>query len=73
MIGFLKIALIVMLFVFLFKLVKLIARYRSSSKQTLSDLENQQQGETEQFDDVEDADYKEIPPEKKKESEDNEV
>ena len=73
MTGILKIVLVVFLVVFILRLVKLIANYRSSSRQTLSDLENQQQGETEQFGDVEDADYKEIPPENKKESEDNEV
>ena len=73
MTGILKIVLVVFLVVFILRLVKLIAKYRSSSRQTLSDLENQQQGETEQFGDVEDADYKEIPPEKKNESEDNEV
>jgi Sec-independent protein translocase protein TatA len=73
MTGILKILLVVFLVFFISRLVKLIAKYRSSSRQTLSDLENQQQGETEQFGDVEDADYKEIPPENKKESEDNEV
>ena len=73
MIGFLKVALILILFLFIIKFVRLISKYRSSSRQTIDDLKNQQQGETEQFGDVEDADYKEIPPENKKESEDNEV
>ena len=73
MIGFLKIVFIFILFLFIIKLIKLISRYMSSSKQTIDDLANQQGKEAKQFGDVEDAEYREIPFEDKKESEDNEV
>ena len=71
MIGFLKVVFILILFLFIVKLVKLISKYRSSSKQTIDDLANQQGKEAKQFGDVEDAEYREIPPEKKNESENN--
>ena len=69
MIGFLKVALILILFLFLIKFVRLISKYRSSSRQTIDDLKNQQQGEAKQFEDVEDADFREIDSENKYESE----
>jgi uncharacterized membrane protein len=71
MIGFLKIALILILFLFIIKLVRLISKYRSSSRQTIDDLANQQRKEAKHFGDVEDAEYKEIPHENKNESENN--
>ena len=69
MIGFLKVVFILILFLFFIKLVKSISKYRSSSKQTIDDLANQQGKEAKQFGDVEDAEYREIPPENKNESE----
>jgi len=69
MIGFLKVALILILFLFLIKFVRLISKYRSSSRQTIDDLKNQQQGEAKHFEDVEDADFREIDSENKYESE----
>ena len=71
MIGFLKVVFILILFLFFIKLVKSISKYRSSSKQTIDDLANQQGKEAKHFGDVEDAEYREIPPEKKNESENN--
>ncbi|MGB5847206.1 MAG: hypothetical protein WBH40_01895 [Ignavibacteriaceae bacterium] len=71
MIGFLKIVLFFILFLFIIKLLRSISKYRSSSRQTIDDLENQQRKEAKQFGDVEDAEYREIPPEKKNESENN--
>ena len=69
--GILKIVLFLILVFFIVRLVKLIARYRSSTKQSIDDLTNQQRKETQHFKDAEDADYTEIPPENMNESEDN--
>ena len=71
MIGFLKVVFILILVLFFIKLVKSISKYRSSSKQTIDDLANQQGKEVKHFGDVEDAEFREIPPEKKNESENN--
>ena len=71
MIGFLKIVFIVILIFFLIRLVRLISRYRSSTRQTIDDLKNMQTKDAKQFGDVEDAEYREIPTENKNESENN--
>ena len=71
MTGFIKILLFFILFMVIIKLVRLISRFRSSNKQTIDDLKNQQREESIQFDDVEEADYKEIDFDNEKESEDN--
>ena len=71
MIRFLIIALIIFLFFFIIRLVKLISGYRSSTKQTIDDLKNMQTKESKHFGDVEDAEYREIPADKKNESENN--
>ena len=60
MTGLIKILLFFILFMVIIRLVKLISRFRSSNKQTIDDLKNQQREESIQFDDVEEADYKEI-------------
>ena len=52
-------------------MVRLISKYWSSSKQTIDDLKNRQREEPKHFNDVEEADFREIPSENKKESEDN--
>ena len=52
-------------------MVRLISRYWSSSKQTIDDLKNRQREEAKHFEDVEDAEFREIDSENKKESEDN--
>jgi len=69
--GILKIVLLLILVFFIIRLVKLIARYRSSTKQSIDDLTNQQRKKTQHFKDAEDADYREIPPENMNESKDN--
>ena len=71
MTGLIKILLFFILFMVIIRLVKLISRFRSSNKQTIDDLKNQQREESIQFDDVEEADYKEIDFDNEKESEDN--
>lgn len=71
MTGFIKILLFFILFMVIIRLVKLISRFRSSTKQTIDDLKNQQREESIQFDDVEEADFKEIDFDNEKESEDN--
>jgi len=71
MTGFIKILLFFILFMVIIRLVKLISRFRSSNKQTIDDLKNQQREESIQFDDVEEADFKEIDFDNEKESEDN--
>ncbi len=71
MTGFIKIILFFIFFMIIIRLVRLISRYRSSKKQTIDDLKNQQREESIQFDDVEEADFKEINFDNEKESEDN--
>ena len=71
MTGFIKIILFFILFMIIIKFVRLISRYRSSSKQTIDDLKNQKREESIHFDDVEEADFTEIDFDNEKESEDN--
>ncbi len=71
MTGFIKIILFFIFFMIIIKLVRLISRYRSSSKQTIDDLKNKQREESIHFEDVEEADFKEIDFDNEKESEDN--
>ena len=71
MTGFIKIVLLFILVMIIIRLVRLVSRFRSSNKQTIDDLKNQQREESIQFDDVEEADFKEINFDNEKESEDN--
>ena len=71
MTGFIKILLFFIFFMIIIKLVRLISRYRSSSKQTIDDLKNKQREESIHFDDVEEADFTEIDFDNEKKSEDN--
>ena len=71
MTGFIKIILLFILVMIIIRLVRLVSRFRSSNKQTIDDLKNQQREESIQFDDVEEADFKEINFDNEKESEDN--
>ena len=71
MMGILKIILFFILFLIIIRMVRLISRYWSSSKQTIDDLKNRQREEAKHFEDVEDAEFREIDSENKKESEDN--
>ena len=71
MTGFIKILLFFILFMVIIRLVKLISRFRSSTKQTIDDLKNKQREESIHFEDVEEADFKEIDFDNEKESEDN--
>ncbi len=71
MTGFIKIILLFILVMIIIRLVRLVSRFRSSNKQTIDDLKNQQREESIQFDEVEEADFKEINFDNEKESEDN--
>ena len=71
MTGFIKIILFFILFMIIIKFVRLISRYRSSTKQTIDDLKNKQREESIHFEDVEEADFKEIDFDNEKESKDN--
>ena len=73
MMGFLKIILFFILFMIIIKFVRLISRFRSSTKQTIDDLKNKQREESLHFDDVEEADFREIDFDNEKESEDNRI
>jgi flagellar biosynthesis/type III secretory pathway M-ring protein FliF/YscJ len=73
MMGFLKIILFFILFMIIIKFVRLISRFRSSTKQTIDDLKNKQREESIHFDDVEEADFREIDFDNEKESEDNKI
>ena len=49
----------------------MISRFLFSSKKTVNDLNQQRSKKPQRFDDIEEADFKEIPSENKNESEDN--
>ncbi len=71
--GILKIILFFIFFMIIIKFVRLISRYRSSTKQTIDDLKNKQREESIHFEDIEEADFKEIDFDNEKESEDNKI
>ncbi len=73
MMGILKIILFFIFFMIIIKFVRLISRYRSSTKQTIDDLKNKQREESIHFEDIEEADFKEIDFDNEKESEDNKI
>ena len=73
MMGLLKIILFFILFMIIIKFVRLISRFRSSTKQTIDDLKNKQREESIHFEDVEEADFREIDFDNEKESEDNKI
>ena len=71
MTGFFRVILFLILFLIVIKVFKMIARYLFSYKKTVDNINQQRSKKPQRFDDVEEADFKEIPSENKKESEDN--
>jgi len=71
MTGFFRVILFLILFLIVIKVVKLIARYLFSYKKTVGNINQQRSKKPQRFDDVEEADFREIPSENKNESEDN--
>ncbi len=51
----------------------MISRLMFSSKKTVNDLNQQRSKKSQRFDDIEEADFREIPSENKKESENNQT
>ena len=71
MTGFFRVILFLILFLIVIKVVKMISRFLFSSKKTVNNLNQQRSKKPQRFDDVEEADFREIPSENKNESEDN--
>lgn len=71
MTGFFRIILFFILFLIGLKLFRMITRSLFSSKKTVNDTNQEQNKKPHRFDDVEEAEFREIPAEKKKESENN--
>jgi len=68
MIGFLRIVIFFLLFLIIIRLVKVLKRFWTSSKETANFMKNQKPPSTEKFQDVEEAEFREIPLEKKNEN-----
>jgi Na+-transporting methylmalonyl-CoA/oxaloacetate decarboxylase gamma subunit len=60
MTGFIRVILFFLLFLLVMKIVRAISKFFSSSKPGVDDLHRKQHSEKKQFDDVEDAEFKEI-------------
>lgn len=58
--ALLRFILFFILFIFVVRLIKLIARYWSSSKTTIDDLRQESHSTNPKFEDVEEAEYREI-------------
>jgi hypothetical protein len=71
MTGFFRVILFLILFLIVIKVVKMISRFLFSSKKTANDLNQQRSKKPQRFDDIEEADFKEIPSENKNEKENN--
>ena len=67
MTGFLRLILFFLIFLIIIRLVRVIKRIWFSSKETINFVKNQKKPDTEKFRDVEEADFTEIPTEKKNE------
>ncbi len=72
MTGFFRVILFLILFLVVIKLVKMISRFLFTSKRKVNNI-NQQRKESKHFDDIEEADFREIPSDNKKESENNQT
>jgi len=71
MTGFFRVILFLILFLIVIKVFKMIARYLFSYKKTVDNINQQRSKKPQRFDDVEEADFKEIPSENKNEKENN--
>ncbi len=69
MTGFIKVVIFFILFLLIIRVFRLISRYWSSSKKTIDDLRQNQKKKPDQFENVEDAKFREIDPNKKEKSE----
>ena len=72
MTGFIRVILFLILFLIVIKVVKMISRFMFTSKRKVNNI-NQQRKESKHFDDIEEADFREIPSDNKKESENNQT
>ncbi len=70
--GFFTVILFLILFLIVIKVVKMISRFLFTSKRKVNNI-NQQRKESKHFDDIEEADFREIPSDNKKESENNQT
>ncbi len=69
MTGFIKVVIFFILFLLIIRVFRLISRYWSSSKKTIDDLRQNKKKKPDQFENVEDAKFREIDPDKKEKSE----
>ncbi len=69
MTGFIKVIIFFILFLLIIRLFRLISRYWSSSKKTIDDLRQNKKKKPDRFENVEDAKFREIDPDKKEKSE----
>jgi len=69
MTGFIKVVIFFILFLLIMRVFRLISRYWSSSKKTIDDLRQNQKKKPDRFENVEDAKFREINPDKKEKSE----
>jgi hypothetical protein len=69
MTGFIKVIIFFILFLLVIRFFRLISRYWSSSKKNIDDLRQNQKKEPDQFENVEDAKFREIDPDKKEKRE----
>ena len=72
MTGFFRVILFLILFLIVIKVVKMISRFLFTSKRKVNNI-NQQRKESKHFDDIEEADFREIPSDNKKDSENNQT
>lgn len=69
MTGFIKVVIFFILFLLIIRVFRLISRYWSSSKKNIDDLRQNQKKNPDQFENVEDAKFREIDPDKKEKRE----
>jgi len=72
MTGFFRVILFLILFLIVIKVVKMISRFLFTSKRKVNNI-NQQRKESKHFNDIEEADFREIPSDNKKDSENNQT
>ena len=65
MTGFLRFILFFVVFLLVLRLIRLISRYWSSSRKKNTDIHQQHTNSSQKFKDVEEADFKELPADKK--------
>ena len=69
MTGFIKVVIFFILFLLIIRGIRLISRYWSSSKKTIDDIRKNKKKKPDRFENVEDAKFREIDPDKKEKSE----